>query len=86
MAVKQRWSDLSESRRRLIVIGGAFEGALKIAALRDIRRRPASRIRGSKAVWTVAIVLINAAGGAPLAYFVFGRRGPKAATASISTS
>jgi hypothetical protein len=32
----------------LIILGAAFEGILKIAALADIKRRPASEVRGSK--------------------------------------
>ena len=71
---KRRWSDLSERQRRLIVAGAAFEGVLKIAALVDLMRRPASRIRGRKWAWATAIVVVNSVGGAPLAYFLLGRR------------
>lgn len=56
------------------MVGGAIEGALKVAALIDLRRRPASEIRGSKARWAVAITLINAAGAVPVLYFRYGRR------------
>lgn len=45
---------------------------LLTAALADIRRRPASQIRGSKRMW-VALSLINWLLG-PLAYFIIGRR------------
>jgi hypothetical protein len=71
---KRRWSDLSPRTRRLIVAGAAAEGSLKLAALIDIKRRPASQIRGSKWLWATAVVLINSFGGAPLLYFAFGRR------------
>lgn len=71
---KRRWRDLSEHTRRLILITGAFEGALKIAALLDLRRRPADQVRGSKKAWGAAIVLINSAGAVPIAYFLRGRR------------
>ena len=74
MAGRRRWSDLDEGTRRLVVIGGVVEGLLKIAALTDLARRPASRVRGRKWVWAVVLVLVNAAGGVPLAYFRFGRR------------
>lgn len=74
MAAKRRWSDLSEGSRRLIILGVVFEGALKIAALVDIKRRPADQIRGSKWAWATAVVLVNSVGGAPLAYFLLGRR------------
>ncbi len=74
MTTKRRWSDLSERSRRLIVSGAVFEGLLKIAALVDIKRRPADRVRGSKAAWAAVVVLLNSFGAAPLAYFLFGRR------------
>ncbi|MBV9796347.1 MAG: hypothetical protein JO016_20710 [Actinobacteria bacterium] len=69
----QHWGDLSPRARRLLLAGAAAEGVLKVAALADIKRRPASEIRGSKWVWGPAMI-INSAGAIPLAYFVFGRR------------
>ena len=77
MAAKN-WSDLSERRRRLIIAAAVAEASLKTAALIDIKRRPASQIRGSKWIWAPAVVIINSFGGAPLAYFAFGRRRPTA--------
>jgi len=71
---RRQWSDLSEGSRRLIIVGAVVEAALKAAALVDIKRRPASQIRGSKRLWATAVVLINSFGGAPLTYFAFGRR------------
>jgi hypothetical protein len=56
------------------MVGAAAEGCLKIAALRDMKARPASQIHGSKPKWAVAVILINSFGLAPLAYFRFGRR------------
>ncbi len=70
----RKWSDLSPRSRRLIMAAAVAEGILKTAALIDIKRRPASQIRGSKWVWVPVVVAINAFGGAPIAYFVFGRR------------
>ena len=75
MARRRRWSELSAPTRRLIIAAGVSEGVLKIVALVDLARRPARRIRGSKAAWAVCLVLINSAGAAPLAYFAAGRRG-----------
>ena len=69
-----RWNDLSPRSRRLILVGGAFEGLLKIAALVDLARRPSAEVRGSKARWAVAIVLTNTLGVVPLAYFAYGRQ------------
>lgn len=73
---KRRWSDLSERDRRFIVVAGAAETVLKIAALVDLRRRAADEVRGSKKVWATAIVLANSLGAVPIAYFVLGRRRP----------
>jgi hypothetical protein len=69
-----RWSDLSERSRRLIIGGAVGEAVLKTAVIIDIRRRPASQIRGSKRIWIIAAVLVNSAGLGPLSYFAFGRR------------
>jgi hypothetical protein len=74
MVARRRWSELSERNRRLIVLGSLIEGLLKIVALADLRRRPAEQIRGPKWAWAVVVALVNAVGGAPLAYFLFGRR------------
>jgi hypothetical protein len=70
----RRWSELSERTRKLIILGAAFEGVLKILALIDLKRRPAGEIRGSKAKWAVAIVLVNSVGAVPAAYLLCGRR------------
>jgi len=72
--VRQKWSDLSPRTRRVVMVMAALEGAVKVAALVDLARRPASQVRGSKAAWATAITLVNSAGAVPLAYFVRGRR------------
>jgi len=74
MKTKRRWSDLNGRQRVLLVVGAAVEAMLKIAALRDLRRRPADEIRGSKKLWATALVLANSAGAVPIAYFRLGRR------------
>ena len=71
---KRRWSDLSPPVRRAILLAGAVEAGLKVAALADLAQRPARQVRGSKAAWAVAITVVNAAGAVPAAYFVRGRR------------
>jgi hypothetical protein len=68
---KKHWKDLSSGQRRGIVAAGIVQVALMLAALLDIRRRPAAEIRGPKGAW-VAAAFVNTIG--PLAYFVFGRR------------
>jgi hypothetical protein len=73
MAVK-RWSQLSERSRRVILVVGAADGLLKIAALIDIKRRPAAEIRGPKWAWATVVTLVNSVGLVPTVYFLFGRR------------
>ena len=58
----------------LLITASVGDGAVRVAALIDIKRRPASQIRGRKRVWAVAVALINSAGALPISYFVFGRR------------
>jgi hypothetical protein len=70
----RRWSDLSDRSRRLIIATAIAEAILKTAVVIDLKRRPASQIRGSKPAWIVVAVLVNSAGIGPLSYFVFGRR------------
>lgn len=60
-------------RRRAIIASGAVEGVLKIAALRDLARRPADQVRGPKWVWALVIVAVNGLGVAPAVYYRFGR-------------
>jgi hypothetical protein len=68
-----KWSDLSPRTQRLIVIGAAVETGLKAAALVDLKRRPASEIRGTKWMWVPMLTVVNSAGVAPLVYFLWGR-------------
>jgi Phospholipase_D-nuclease N-terminal len=67
----QRWAELSDRQRALLLGAALAELSLKIAALIDIKRRPAERIRGPKALWRAAMV-VNLLG--PLSYFAFGRK------------
>lgn len=67
----RNWTDLSPRTRKLIIAAGAIELSAKAAALIDIKRRPAARIRGPKQLWAAAQA-INGIG--PLAYFTLGRR------------
>jgi hypothetical protein len=68
---KKRWSDLSPGQKRATAVAGILELGLKVAALADLRRRPADEIRGPKALW-VALMLVNFVG--PVAYFAVGRK------------
>ena len=70
----RRWSELSQGQRRAIIAAAAVDGVLKIAALVDIRKRPASGIRGPKWLWATSVAVVGSAGILPASYFLFGRR------------
>jgi hypothetical protein len=74
MATTRKWSDLSERTRTLIIVAAVADSILKAAALIDIKRRPASEIRGPKWLWAPVVTVVNSAGVVPISYFVFGRR------------
>jgi hypothetical protein len=76
MAASKQWNDLSERNRRLLIAAAVADGTLRIAALIDIKRRPASQIRGRKWIWATAVAIVSSAGILPISYFVFGRRRP----------
>ena len=68
------WSELSDGNRRLLIAAAIAEAGLKTAVLIDLKRRPASQIRGSKWMWVAIAVVVNSAGVGSLSYFAFGRR------------
>ena len=73
MVQRKTWSDMGKKQQLSVIVGGAVQVALLVAALVDIRRRPAELIRGGKALW-VGLSFINYVG--PLAYFILGRKRP----------
>jgi hypothetical protein len=77
MAARRQWSDLSQRTRRLLTIAAVAEGALKLAALIDLKRRPASQVRGPKWAWATVVTVVGSAGVLPVSYFLFGRRQPR---------
>ncbi len=68
-----RFSELSPPLRVAVMVLGAVQITLYLAAYIDIAKRPASAIRGSKAKWR-AVCLLNTIG--PLSYFRWGRVQP----------
>jgi hypothetical protein len=74
MAARRQWSDLSQRTRRFVMVAAVAEGVLKVAALIDIKRRPASQVRGPRWLWAAAVAVVSSAGVVPISYFVFGRR------------
>lgn len=70
MAQKKGWNDLSVVSRWRIVILGIVQLGLQFVALRDLVKRPATNVRGSKGAWAAAS-FINFLG--PIAYLTLGR-------------
>ena len=68
---KKKWSDLSATQQRAIVVGATLEVIVTTVALVDLVRRPPSRVRGPKLLWWAAMV-VQPVG--PVAYLVAGRR------------
>ena len=74
VARTRKWDELSPGTKRLVVVAGAVEAVLKVAALVDLARRPAEQVRGPKWRWALAVAAANSFGLVPLAYFRWGRR------------
>jgi hypothetical protein len=70
----RRWGELSQRQRKVLLAAAAVEAALKIAALVDMKKRPASEIRGPKWLWATSVTVVSSAGVLPVSYFLFGRR------------
>ncbi|MEU8225141.1 hypothetical protein [Kribbella sp. NPDC048915] len=70
----KRWSELSSTQRKFIVVGGVVDSVLKAVALADLARRPADQIRGPKPLWGLVLGISNSLGTAPLVYWFFGRK------------
>ena len=66
---KKSWKELSPMAKFGTVTAAAVQLSLLVAAQRDISRRPAEQIRGSKAMWRMA-TLVNFIG--PGSYFTVG--------------
>lgn len=70
MARNNSWNELSVVARWRIAILGLAQLAFQFVALRDLVKRPAAEVNGSKSAWAAAS-FINFIG--PLAYLAFGR-------------
>jgi hypothetical protein len=68
---RKTWAELSPPAKFGTIMAACVQLSLLVAAQRDISRRPAEEIRGSKALWR-AVTLINFIG--PGSYFTFGVR------------
>jgi hypothetical protein len=71
------WRERSPRQRQAIIVRGALQFGLLAGVLNDLRRRPATQIRGPKPLWA-AISLASYLGAGPIAYLLLGRRWPVA--------
>ena len=71
MGTKRRWKDLSTGQKVTVGVVGAAQVTLTVAAYRDLARRPAAQVNGTKLAWGLAL-LVNWVG--PIAYFLDGRK------------
>lgn len=71
---RQRWNDLSPTRRALVVTLGVLDAGLRAWALVDLKNRPADEVNGPKAAWGLALTVVSSAGVLPTAYLLLGRR------------
>jgi len=68
---KRRWQDLTRGQKVAVGVVGAAQVTLTAAAYRDLLRRPAEQVNGTKLAWGLAL-LVNWVG--PIAYFLDGRK------------
>ncbi len=70
MAKKRSWGEMTSQQKAGVIVMAIIQITLAGIAYRDLRKRPASRVRGSKKLW-YAVNAINFVG--PLTYLVYGR-------------
>ena len=68
---KRRLRDLSAAQRAVLAVLVTLQLGLLAAALLDLSRRPARKVRGDKRLW-VAASFVNYVG--PIAYLTYGRK------------
>lgn len=71
--LRTSWDAVDPRVRRLLIGAGAIDATLRLAALVDLARRPADRVRGPKWAWALGLSVVNSAGVVPVAYFTTGR-------------
>lgn len=68
---KKSWSDMTPVQKKVVVVAGIAEVALTTWCVRDLKQRPATLVRGPKALWAPALS-VQPVG--PIAYLVWGRK------------
>jgi hypothetical protein len=67
------WRERTNKQRLRMILQATIQLGLLVAALYDLRKRPADQIRGSKRIWAL-VCGVNYLGLGPIAYFLIGRR------------
>jgi hypothetical protein len=67
------WRDRTSKQRLRIILQAGIQLGLLVAALYDLRKRPADQIKGPKRIWAL-VCGVNYLGLGPIAYFLIGRR------------
>jgi len=70
MKKRTKFRELDPVHKAATVVAALVQFSLAAAAWRDLARRPATSIRGRKAVWA-GVIAVNFLG--PLSYFTLGR-------------
>ncbi len=68
---KKSWAELSPIQQKSILAAAALEVVVTSIAMRDLRRRPHTQVRGPKVVW---LLLQAVQPFGPIAYLLLGRR------------
>ncbi|QIK75850.1 PLDc N-terminal domain-containing protein [Nocardioides piscis] len=68
---KKSWADMTPTQKKLVVVAGVLEVAATAWCANDLRHRPASLVRGPKALWGPAL---SVQPFGPIAYVVWGRK------------
>jgi len=71
---QERWQGLPPAQRTGMMAVATVDIGLRIWALVDLAKRPASEVRGPKAAWALGLSVVSSAGILPLAYLTAGRR------------
>jgi hypothetical protein len=67
------WRARTSGQRLRIIVQAGIQLGLLVAALYDLRKRPADQVRGPKRIWAL-VCGVNYLGLGPIAYFLIGRR------------
>lgn len=74
MYAMKKLAEMNPTVRLALTALGAVDGVLRMAALRDLKRRDDADLQGNRKIWGLALAGISSGGVLPVAYFVVQRR------------